>query len=606
MQLESGDVMKVSLSDDVSVQQCRQRPQCTITTVLANVQPIVIKPCPDDAAQNHVKLVPRKAALKRQCLDDKDDDCTPQAVAKYIKLVEVKDRRLPRAGQMTVLANPSAGAATMSVATASMTSVAASAVVVTPDHSDGSSAVGRHQSYDCERECCFCDVRFTSLSSLLEHIRHVHNNRNMFSVPGVRIRTCGYCRRKLKPADELEAHLISNQCGVQSNAYKCRYYDCDANFVSKNKLQWHEFSCQHQPRCVHCMKTFSRELLLKQHMTRSCHAKQVSRADEDDVNTAAASQDSIPITERSERVIIIQPQCEDVSLEPAASDVTSAVGPNLGDINTAESMYCDVTTGNNDVTVSRRDTTDTRDANQYKARFTVPFKCYYCVSAFGRRQQLLEHIAGHFCDDPATQILPDIVGTCEGHTKYQCLFCDEEAFYQRTWLTKHIYSCHLKHMRHHCRLCESPPCLKWRSHKCVATGQTPTWSHRCVRCRWRFTSAQDSARHHKENGKEHLIQCLKCNVRCCSEEEILQHDLKTATHSLAAVPPQALLDKAVCTSADVTSQITTPESTAGVLCNLCSSYFQDKAALLQHMRTHASVTGDDVKGDMNGVVNDDK
>ena len=35
----------------------------------------------------------------------------------------------------------------------------------------------------------------------------------------------------------------------------------------------------------------------------------------------------------------------------------------------------------------------------------------------------------------------------EGRTKYHCvLFCDEEALYQSTWLTKHIYSRHMKNM----------------------------------------------------------------------------------------------------------------------------------------------------------------
>ena len=174
-----------------------------------------------------------------------------------------------------------------------------------------------------------------------------------------------------------------------------------------------------------------------------------------------------------------------------------------------------------DVVVSRR------NANQSETTSTALFKCYYCVAVFQRRQQLLKHIAGHFCDYSETQMLPVIIGSGgEGRTKYHCVFCDEKALYSRILLTKHIYSCHLKNMRHHCTLCESPPYLKWSLHNCVAAGQTPTWSHRCVRCRWRFKSAQDGVRHHEENHKAHAIQCLKCNVRCGSTEKILEHELE--------------------------------------------------------------------------------
>ena len=201
------------------------------------------------------------------------------------------------------------------------TLAAATDVVNTSDSGDDGTE-RRHQSYDYERECCFCDLRFASLPLLLEHLRHVHSNRNntMFPAPGVRTRTCGYCLRILTPADELEAHLLSYHCGAQSNAYECRNHGCDARFVSMIKRQIHN----------------------------SCHAKQMACADKDDVNTAAALHDSIPVAEQNKHVIIIQPQREDVSLEPAASDVIGAVEPNRGDINTAESMCSDVTIGTDD------------------------------------------------------------------------------------------------------------------------------------------------------------------------------------------------------------------------------------------------------------------
>ena len=239
------------------------------------------------------------------------------------------------------------------------------------------------------------------------------------------------------------------------------------------------------------------------------------------------------------------------------------------------------------------------DANDLEmTKSTLAFECYYCVAAFGRRRQLLRHIAGHYCDDPfdPAQVRLDVIGTGEADSAFPCMFCRVIARYHGAELTQHTYSQHLQEMRFHCKLCDWP-CDYLSLHNVMAmTGQTSIWSHRCVRCRLRFKSAQDSARHHKENGKEHLIQCLKCNGRCCSVEEILQHD---STHSSAAVP-KAQLDRAPCTSADVTSQTTT-----GVFCNLCSDYFQDRAALLQHMRTHASVAGDDANDGVNDDLNDD-
>ena len=84
----------------------------------------------------------------------------------------------------------------------------------------------------------------------------------------------------------------------------------------------------------------------------------------------------------------------------------------------------------------------------------------------------------------------------------------------------------------------------------------------------------------KKNGNAHVIECLKCNVRCCSEEKI-QHEFENATLSSAATP-KALLGEAVCTSADVTSQ-----TTLGVICqcHLCKIYFWNTAM---------SVAGDDL------------
>ena len=148
-------------------------------------------------------------------------------------------------------------------------------------------------------------------------------------------------------------------------------------------------------------------------MTRACHVtKQKSRADEDDVSTPAASRNPKTNKERSERVIIVQQHFAGVSIEPAATDVISAVETNCDLANSAEPTCQDVCRG----------------ANQSEATSTAYFTCYYCVSVFGRRQQLLEHIAGHFCDDPFVekQLLPDVIGSGEGRAKYQCLFCDEK------------------------------------------------------------------------------------------------------------------------------------------------------------------------------------
>ena len=52
-----------------------------------------------------------------------------------------------------------------------------------------------------------------------------------------------------------------------------------------------------------------------------------------------------------------------------------------------------------------------RNASQSQMMSTAYFTCYYCVAAFKRRQQLFDHIAGHFCDDPETQMLPVIIGS---------------------------------------------------------------------------------------------------------------------------------------------------------------------------------------------------
>ena len=85
----------------------------------------------------------------------------------------------------------------------------------------------------------------------------------------------------------------------------------------------------------------------------------------------------------------------------------------------------------------------------------------------------------------------------------------------------------------------------------------------------------------KKNGNAHVIECLKCKVRCYSEEKIIPHKFEDATHSSAATP-KALLGEAVCTSADVTSQ-----TTLGVICqcHLCKIYFWNTAM---------SVAGDDL------------
>ena len=83
MHLDSAAVVgKVSLPYDVSVQLYRHRPQCTTTTVLPNVQPIVIQPYPNGAVQNDAKFGTQKTALKRSRLDDDAIDIKPQFVAK--------------------------------------------------------------------------------------------------------------------------------------------------------------------------------------------------------------------------------------------------------------------------------------------------------------------------------------------------------------------------------------------------------------------------------------------------------------------------------------------------------------------------------------------
>ena len=190
-------------------------------------------------------------------------------------------------------------------------------------------------------------------------------------------------------------------------------------------------------------------------------------------------------------------------------------------------------------TPPRTDTECTDDVNQLAmTTSTLDFKCYYCVATFGQRHQLLGHIVGHYCDDSFTpaNVLPDVIGSGEDKTNYQCLFCDKKALAHCTWLTKHIYARHLQEMRFHCKLCELP-CDYLGSHDCLAAGQTPKWTHRCVRCRYRFTSAQDSVRHYKDNGKVHAIQCLKCDTVNSSAEKILQHELAESSS------PQAVLNR---------------------------------------------------------------
>ena len=54
-----------------------------------------------------------------------------------------------------------------------------------------------------------------------------------------------------------------------------------------------------------------------------------------------------------------------------------------------------------------------------------------------------------------------------------------------------------------------------------------------MRCRWRFASAQDSAKHYKENGTAHVIQYLECIVRFLSAEEIIRHELEETGSNLA-------------------------------------------------------------------------
>ena len=59
---------------------------------------------------------------------------------------------------------------------------------------------------------------------------------------------------------------------------------------------------------------------------------------------------------------------------------------------------------------------------------TSDFACYYCVSVFKQRHQLLEHIAGHFCDASfvRTETLLNYILIGQDRTVYQCLFCDDK------------------------------------------------------------------------------------------------------------------------------------------------------------------------------------
>ena len=363
-----------------------------------------------------------------------------------------------------------------------------STVVMTSGSVDDS-AIGRHQSYGRGRECCFCDVRLALLSSLFEHLRDVHSDMNMIPAPGIRIRTCGYCLRSLKPGDELEMHLITYHCGAYSNAYKCHNYGCGARFVSKTKLRWHEIGgCQHPPQCVRCAKTFSGKSGLKRHMTYHCHAMQMSCADEDDdVNTAFGSRDSMPISVRSERVVIIQPQLEDVKFESAASDVISAVQQDTGDINTTESLRNHYTIDNNDFT-SRAITTATvtfEDSFGYNMRLQAAVavsssaniverttgaanmtmsrsrrvsggcdampevagstgnvssggskRCCYCNLSCTDHQQLMTHLRQKHMLRYVREWQTDV-----GFV-YACSFCNERRFASTAALVAHLCACH--------------------------------------------------------------------------------------------------------------------------------------------------------------------
>ena len=156
------------------------------------------------------------------------------------------------------------------------------------------------------------------------------------------------------------------------------------------------------------------------------------------------------------------------------------------------------------------------------------FKCYYCVATFVRRDLLLDHIAGHCHEVPFRpwRVLPasDDDITLDPGGAHVCLFCSNSRYRHSARLTEHIYQQHVLKLPYRCAMCNTAYGVS-TSHKCAAGDEQSTvrWTHCCVRCCWRFKNAQDSARHHRENGKAHTIQCFNCDGFCHSAGEIIQH-----------------------------------------------------------------------------------
>ena len=162
-----------------------------------------------------------------------------------------------------------------------------------------------------------------------------------------------------------------------------------------------------------------------------------------------------------------------------------------------------------------------------------------------------------------------------------CLFVLRQQLIYRhiARLTEHIYQQHVLKLPYRCAMCNTAYGVS-TSHKCTAGDEQSTarWTHRCVRCCWRFKIAQDSVRHHKENGKTHVIQCLNCDGICHSAEEIVQHARKETTRSSPMV-----LELHTATGA-----VEETKQSEQRVCCLCNRYFRGKAGLRVHMHTHAS------------------
>ena len=211
------------------------------------------------------------------------------------------------------------------------------------------------------------------------------------------------------------------------------------------------------------------------------------------------------------------------------------------------------------------------------------FKCYYCVATFVRRDLLLDHVAGHCHEVPFRpwRVLPasDDDITLDPGGAHVCLFCSNSRYRHSARLTEHIYQQHVLKLPYRCAMCNTAYGI-FTSHKCAAGDEQSTvrWTHRCVRCCWRFKNVQDSVRHHKENGKAHVMQCLNCDGICHPAEEIVQHARQDTARSSTMVVE---LDRAVGAFED-TKQ---PEQR---VCCLCNRYFRGKAGLRVHMHTHAS------------------